>query len=103
RGLGEWCDGVVFLDENDTKKVLVKDTGRVVPADQCGVPLDRRFAFYDQIHTTGMDIQHVVNAVAALTLGKDMVFRDFVQGAYRMRGIGVGQTVRVFIIPEVKQ
>jgi len=102
RGLADWCDGVVFLDENDTKKVLVKDTGRVVPADQCGVPLERRFAFYDQIHTTGMDIQHVVNAVAALTLGKDMVFRDFVQGAYRMRGIGVGQTVRVFIIPEVK-
>ncbi len=36
-----------------------------------------------------------------ITLGKDMVFRDFVQGAYRMRGIGMGQKVHVFIIPEV--
>lgn len=101
RGLGDWCDGVVFLDENDMKKVLVKDTGRVVPADQCGIPLERRFAFYDQIHTTGMDIQHVVNAQACVTLGKDLVLRDLLQGVYRMRGIGTGQNARIFITPEV--
>ena len=28
-------------------------------------------------------------------------FRDYSQGAYRMRGIGVGQTIRLYIIPEV--
>ena len=56
-----------------------------------------------QIHTTGMDIKHVVNATAVITLGKDMVFRDYVQGAYRMRGIGNGQKIFVFIIPEVKE
>jgi hypothetical protein len=66
-------------------------------------PLERRFAFYDQIHTTGMDIKHVVNATAVLTLGKDMVFRDYVQGAYRMRGIGTGQRIHVMIIPEVAE
>jgi len=38
-----------------------------------------------------------------VTLGKDMVFRDYVQGAYRMRGIGAGQKIHVFIIPEVKE
>jgi hypothetical protein len=78
RGL-KWCDGVVFLDDEDRKQVLVRATGRVVSADQCGVPMDRRFAFYDQIHTTGMDIKHVVNACAVITLGKDMVFRDYAQ------------------------
>jgi len=97
----EWCDGVVFLDSEDKQKVLVRATGRVVSADQCGIPLERRFAFYDQIHTTGMDIKHVVDATAVITLGKDMVFRDFVQGAFRMRGIGQGQSIRIFIIPEV--
>ena len=102
RGL-TWCEGVVFLDDDDKQQVLVRATGRVVSADQCGVSLERRFAFYDQIHTTGMDIKHVVNATAVITLGKDMVFRDYVQGAYRMRGIGVGQRIRVFIIPEVRQ
>ena len=102
RGL-TWCDGVVFLDVNDKQQVLVRATGRVVSADQCGVPLEKRFAFYDQIHTTGMDIKHVVNATAVITLGKDMVFRDYVQGAYRMRGIGTGQRVHVFVIPEVRE
>merc|ERR1719399_2324188 len=97
----EWCEGVVFLDGEDRKQVLVRATGRVVAADQCGIPLEKRFAFYDQIHTTGMDIKHVVNATAVITLGKDMVFRDYVQGAYRMRGIGKGQTLNCFIIPEV--
>jgi len=103
-GLGlDWCEGVVFLDDDDKQQVLVRATGRCVMADQCGVPLERRFAFYDQIHTTGMDIQHVVNARAVMTLGKDMVFRDYVQGAFRMRGIGKGQTVCVYIIPEVDE
>merc|ERR1719272_890458 len=98
-----WCDGVVFLNDDDQQKVLVRATGRVVDNDQCGVPLERRFAFYDQIHTTGMDIKHVVNATAVLTLGKDMVFRDYVQGAVRMRQIAVGQKIKLFVIPEVQQ
>lgn len=33
--------------------------------------------------------------VAAVTLGKDMTFRDYAQGAFRMRGIGKGQKVQV--------
>eukprot|EP01038_Epipyxis_sp_PR26KG_P004458 gene4458-6304_t len=98
-----WCEGIVFLDDDDKQQVLVRATSRVVSADQCGVSLDKRFAFYDQIHTTGMDIKHVVNAVAVITLGKDMVFRDYVQDAYRMRGIGIGQRIHIFIIPEVKE
>jgi hypothetical protein len=43
------------------------------------VSLERRFTFYDQIHTTGMDIKHVVNATAVITLGKDMVFWDYIE------------------------
>ena len=70
---------------------------------QCGIAVENRFAFYDQIHTTGMDIKHTLNARAALTLGKDMVFRDLAQGAYRMRGIAKGQTIAMLVIPEVQQ
>ena len=96
-----WAEGVVFLDELDRKVVLVRSTGRVLNVAQCGIALSRRFAFYDQIHTTGMDISHCLDAAAALTLSKDMVFRDYAQGAFRMRGIGRGQTVRLVVIPEV--
>ena len=48
-----------------------------------------------------MDIKQCINAKAVLTLGKDMVFRDYAQGAFRMRGIGAGQTIELFVIPEV--
>lgn len=50
-----------------------------------------------------MDIKHVLNAKAVLTLGKDMTFRDYSQGAFRMRGIGVGQTIHLYVIPEVER
>ena len=61
-GLAKWCDGVVFLDDSDEKMILVKATGRVLKLSQCGIAVEKRFAFYDQIHTTGMDIKHALNA-----------------------------------------
>jgi len=102
RGL-PWCDGVVYLDDDDKKQVLVRATMRAMPEEQCGVPLERRFAFYDQVHTTGQDIKHVANATALVTLGHQMVWRDYAQGLYRMRGIAAGQRVRVVVIPEVRR
>lgn len=36
----------MFLDDDDKQQVLVRATGRVVSADQCGVSLEKRFAFY---------------------------------------------------------
>lgn len=48
-----------------------------------------------------MDIKQHYTARAILTLGKDMTFRDYSQGAFRMRGIGQGQTLDLCIIPEI--
>jgi hypothetical protein len=100
-GLPKTFDGVVFLDHLDRKMILMRSGMNVVRMNQSGIPPDRRFSFYDQIHTTGMDIHQCIDARAALTLGKDMTFRDYSQGAFRMRGIGQGQTIELFIIPEV--
>lgn len=62
---------------------------------------DRRFTFFDQVHTTGMDIKQCIDACAATTLGKDMTLRDHSQGIYRMRGLAKGQIVHLLIVPEV--
>ncbi|CEL97859.1 unnamed protein product [Vitrella brassicaformis CCMP3155] len=94
-------DGVVFLDSQDRQMVLMREGGKVLPLAQCGLSWDKRFTFYDQIHTTGMDIKQAISARAALTIGKDMTLRDYSQGAFRMRGIGNGQTLQVLIPPEV--
>ena len=63
--------------------------------------LVNRFTFFDQIHTTGIDIKQTPTARAVITIGKDMVFRDYAQGAYRMRGIGKGQCIHLYLVPEV--
>lgn len=100
-GLTEQFDGVVFLDQDDRKMILMRHGMNVVGLNQSGISPDRRFSFYDQIHTTGMDIHQTIDARAVLTLGKDMTFRDYAQGAFRMRGIGKGQTIHLFVVPEV--
>ena len=96
-------EGVAFLDMADRKRVYMRSTGIVLPLEECSVALEHRFCFYDQIHTTGMDIKHNQGARAALTLGKDMTWRDYAQGAYRMRGIGKGQKIELLVTPEVKR
>jgi hypothetical protein len=96
-------EGCVYLDESDCKMVYTRGAVKAVPLSECGLAKDKRFTFYDQVHTTGMDIKQALSAVALLTLGKDMIFRDYAQGAYRMRGIGAGQTIQLYIIPEVKK
>jgi hypothetical protein len=45
----QWCEGVVFLDEDDKKMILVRATGRVQELDTCGIATASRFAFYDQV------------------------------------------------------
>jgi hypothetical protein len=99
----EWADGVVYLDDDDHKMVLVRATGREVLLSQCGIVPTKLFAIYDQIHTTGTDLPFLstFNARAVQTLGKDMVWRDYVQGAWRMRRLGRGHTIHLLIIPEV--
>ena len=104
-----WAAGCVFLNDDDQKMVLLRagaesEKGRVVREAQCGLAWNNRFSFYDNVHTTGMDIKQHSRAVAVLTIGKDMTFRDYAQGAYRMRGLAKGQpqTIQLYIVPEVR-
>ena len=95
-------DGVVYLDAADRQMVLMRGAlGRPRALATVGLPPERRFSFYDQVHTTGMDIKQAPSANAVLTIGKDMTFRDYAQGAYRMRQIGEGQSLVLYLIPEV--
>ena len=101
--LRESIEGVVYLDRDDKKCILMRDGGRSVNLEQCGTSPSDYFTFYDQVHTTGMDIKQSPTAHAIVTVGKDMTFRDYAQGCYRMRGIGNGQTIELYVIPEVNK
>ena len=95
-------DVAVFLNSRDEKMYIDRE-GVINPLSRCGVALKRRFTFYDQVHTTGMDIKQALDARAVCTLGKDMTLRDHAQGVYRMRGLGKGQTITVIVVDEVKE
>ena len=99
--LPESVEGAVYLERGGHKKILLRGSTTAMDLERCGLPKERRFSFFDQVHTTGMDIPQGASARAVLTLGKDLTFRDYAQGAYRMRGIGKGQTIVLFVIPEV--
>jgi hypothetical protein len=74
-----------------------------VPLDRSGIRIEKRFTFYDQVHTTGMDIKQALNATAVVTLGKDMTLRDYSQGCWRMRGLGKGQRIHMMVVKEVSE
>ena len=90
---------VAFISVSGEHLVLDGDVS--VPLAQSGVKPADRLTFYDHVHTTGTDIKQAPTARAAITVGKDTTFRDFAQGAYRMRQIGQGQKLRVIAPPEV--
>ena len=70
----------------------------MVPLSQSGLRKTEHVAFYDQIHTTGMDIKHELRCCAADYFARN-TFRDYAQAAFRMRGIGQGQTIDLLITP----
>ena len=105
-------DGCVFLDDEDKKMVLMRTTegtggqgiqAEPVPLATSGVAVEKRFTFYDQVHTTGMDIPQPIDGYAVATIGKDMTLRDFSQGCWRMRDLGQGQRVHVVVPCEVEK
>lgn len=74
-----------------------------VPLNRAGVGLSERFVLFDHAHVTGVDVHMPVFGHAYMTLGKDLSFRDAAQAAWRMRGLGVGQTLTWLIPPGVAQ
>ena len=95
--------GCVFLNDSDRKCIVLREGGTVMRLEECGIPPSQRFTFYDQTHCTGMHIDQALDARAAITLGKDMTLRDYAQGAWRMRGLGKGQTLTAIVVPEVRE
>lgn len=96
-------EACVFLNEDDIEMVKVRKGGETTPLSFSPYK-DRpelRFTFYDQVHTTGIDIKQSPDAHAAVTIGKDLTIRDFAQGCYRMRQLGRGQVVHCVWVPEV--
>ena len=95
--------GCAFLDSANNTMILMREDNRIVRLQDCGLSLEERFSFYDQVHSTGTDIKQCAQACCAVTLGKGMTLRDLAQGAWRMRGLTLGQRITLIIVPEVQK
>jgi len=74
--------GCVFLDATDHKMIYIRGAEKSIPLAESGLSRDKRFTFYDQVHTTGMDIKQSLNAIALQTVGSKMSMRDLSQGTF---------------------
>ncbi len=60
-----------------------------------GCPLEKRFTYYDQLHTVGVDIKQAPNACGLALIDERTQLQAFLQGVMRMRGLETGQTIAV--------
>ncbi len=95
-------NGVAFYDEDENLKTIQKGAERSVDITLSKLPPEERITFYDQKHTTGSNIKQSDQALGVMTIGKDTVFRDFAQAAWRMRGLSRSQTIKIILDKEVE-
>lgn len=60
-----------------------------------GCPPDKRFTYYDQSHTVGVDIKQAPNARGLALVDERTQLSTFLQGVMRMRGLEAGQSISV--------
>jgi hypothetical protein len=93
----------IFWDECDCPMAFERRSPAAIPLAACPVPMDKWFVYFDQVHTTGIDIKLPREAVAVVTIGRDTVLRDYVQACWRLRQFGEGQRVQVLLVPEIRR
>lgn len=93
-------DGVVFFDEKGNKKILEKDRLTAVSFDNSHVPLQKRFTFYDQKHSTGTNIKQLPRAKGVISASKQMLGIDLMQGCKRFRQFNKGQQMDIVVLDE---
>ncbi len=85
-------DNLFILKEGQTKATAYFQHD--IPPEQC-------FTYYDQRHCTGTDIVQSTTALAWVTLNKNILLRDLLQGPWRMRGLDRAQTIMILMPKEM--
>lgn len=81
---------IIVIDSTDPR-VITKLTGSKP---------QHRFTYYDQRHTTGIDIEQTPDAIGVVSLDSQTKARDCWQGVMRLRKLSDNQTVE-FVLPDV--
>lgn len=86
---------VVYFDKEGSL-VVYTDKG-ILPFDEAKLKKQDRVTFLDQVYTTGSNVLQHEEAIGVLTVGSEMILRDLLQSAWRLRGLDKGQKIRFYI------
>ncbi len=89
----------VFYND-DGEQTITSESGNVPLVRPAKSP-EKRKTFLDQSHTIGADVPQKRNAVSLVTIGRNMLLRDLLQGVWRLRGLDKSQRVRFLVSDEV--
>ena len=84
--------GVVYYNKKNMLTIYERDNGPV-PLEQSKTKIAERLAFWDQQHTTGSDIKLGEHMHAVLIVNKNNFLRDYLQAAWRLRGLDKSQKI----------
>ncbi|MBT5954094.1 DUF3638 domain-containing protein, partial [bacterium] len=95
---------IVFYEKNKMK-VLTKRGDLYFTEDysDSDIPIENRFTYYDDNHTTGSDIKQGPTSEAIVSVGINLKIRDLFQGMWRMRGLSKSQSVKLMVSSEVSE
>jgi hypothetical protein len=94
-----YIDRFVFFDKDD--KILTIHKNNIYTFSNFDTVFDNDMIFFDNSHTTGIDLQLNDNFNALITIRQNTRYRDFIQGLYRMRQINKTQTAEILIMPNI--
>jgi hypothetical protein len=94
-------EAVRFFQGNQLM-ILLRKTSEAKPYIKNLVPSELCFSIYDQLHCTGIDLEHGALATAIVTQDIRDTFRDLKQSPYRMRGLDKKQKVYFLISNQLK-
>ena len=94
-------DGVIYYEGQEP---YVLDRSKAsAPLGKCLIPKERLIAFWEQQFTVGSDLSLGEKATSCVLIGKHTILRDVLQGIWRMRRLGKGQSVSFALDKEAEK
>jgi hypothetical protein len=96
----KYVNRLIFIDKDDKFYTINKNNIYQIIKWDYSI-FDDDLIFFDNSHTTGIDLTLKDNFRALIPLRQNTRYRDFIQGLYRMRKINLNQKADIIMMPNV--
>jgi hypothetical protein len=94
---------IIFIDENDNKYVIIKDTENKIDLYNPNIFYEDPFIYFDQGHILGIDIKQDMYPImkGLCIIGKNSIYSEVAQGMYRLRKLNMGHSINFLYYDEI--